>query len=174
MDYENGYPVLYDSQIFGTSTGAVYQPGAIFVRRFGTGRMNWSMVKYIKLDNTGCNQGEALVTDFATLNSHIVTKAATADFGVNPRGIAAATIASNSYGFMVIGGLCGSADLSHTAASGEYLQISGSTAGKLTPNLASVYNAGTQGNASMFIPFAVAREAIATGFGSIQILGVWG
>ena len=174
MDTENGFPVLYDGQIFGTATAAVYQPGAIFVRKFGTGRMNWSMVKYVRLNNSGCNQGEALVSDFATLNSNIVTAAATTDEGTNPRGVAAATIASNSYGFMVIAGLCGSADLSHTAASGEYLAISGSTAGKLTPDLCSVFNAGTQGNASMWIPFAVAREAIATGFGSVQILGVWG
>lgn len=174
MDYENGIPVLYDTQINGTSTAAVYQPGAIFIRRFGTGRMNWSMVKYVRLDNSGCDQGDVLVNDYATLNSHVLTKAATGDFGTPPRGIAAATIASNSYGFVTIAGLCGSADLSHTAASGEFLTISGSTAGKLTPNRASVFQSGTQGSSSMFGFFAYAREAIATGFGSVQIIGVWG
>lgn len=174
MDYENGYPVLYDSQIFGTSTGAVYQPGSVFVHRTGTSRRHWAMVKYVRLNNSGCSQGQSLVSDFATLSTTVLAAAAVTDGFTVPRGVAAATIASNSYGFMVIGGYCGTAELTHTAGSGEYLTVSGSTAAGLTPNGASIYNAGTQGNASMFQPFAVAREAIATGLGSIQILGVWG
>lgn len=155
-----------------TVTGARGEPGQIFVHKDTSG--NFSLVEIVQLDNNGCSQGEVLVTNFATLKSYSVAKAATADEGAPMRGIAAATIASQKVGYMYIGGYVEKADLSHTAASGEYLMISGSTAGKLTPNKASVFNAGTQGNASQFQVVAVARTAIGTGVGSVSILGVWG
>lgn len=166
-----GWPVLYDAQIQSTSSGANFEPGAIFLWRGGTGRAEAALVQYVQMDNGTCSQGEALVQNFATLGSWRVKAAATADEGTIPRGVAAASLGSLVYGFMIIAGYCEKADLSHTAASGEYLMVSGSTAGKLTPNRASVYNAGTHGSSSMFLTFAVSRTAIATGVGSIQILG---
>lgn len=135
---------------------------------------NESIVKVVQLDNNGCSQGEALVTNFATLKSYSVKKAATTDGGAPIRGVACATIASQKAGYMYIGGYCEKADLSETAASGEYLIISASTAGKLTGQSASCFNLGTMGNASQFVPVAVARTAISTGVGSVSILGVWG
>ena len=166
-----GWPVLYDAQIQSTSTGANFEPGAIFLWRGGTQRQEAALVQYVQMDNGTCSQGEALVTNHATIAGYRVKAAATADEGTMPRGIAAASLGSLVYGFMIIAGYCEKADLSHTAASNEYLMVSGSTAGKLTPNRASVYNAGTHGSSSMFTTFAVARGAFATGVGSVQILG---
>ena len=164
--------MLFDSQIQSTSTGANFEPGAIFLWRGGTGRKEAALVQYVQLNTGRCSRGEARMTDHASYTGWRVTAAAVTDGGAIPRGIAAASIATLSYGFMIIAGYCEQADLSHTAASGEYLQISGSTAGKLTPDVASVCNAATLGStASMFNYFAVSRAAIATGVGSVQILG---
>lgn len=156
-----GYPVIRDTQVTSTATAAVYQPGTVFVHKDVNGE--WALAKYVQLDNSGCSQGEALVTNYATLKSYSVSKAATSDaHRPHFRGIAAATIASQSFGFMFIGGYVEKADSSITTASGDYLGISASTAGKLTtinpsPNV-----------------FAVARTAFATGVGSVSIIGMWG
>lgn len=172
------FPVLYDTQIAANDSGANFQPGAVYVHRSGTGRANWALVKYVKLDNNGCSQGEVLSVDDGQSVEYGVKKAGTS-LGRSPhfRGIAAATITSNYYGFMIYSGYCETADLSHTAASGEMLCISGSTAGKLTPDGASsVLNATLGTSVFVTIPHvvAVARTAIATGTGSVQIIGIWG
>lgn len=146
--------------------------GTVRLHRDSAG--NESIVKVVQLDNNGCSQGEALVTNFATLKNYSVSKASTVDQGAPIRGIACATIASQRAGWAYIGGYAEKADLSHTAASGEYLCISGSTAGKLTPDRASCFNLGTQGNVSAVMVVAIARTAIGTGVGSVSILGVWG
>jgi hypothetical protein len=131
------------------------------------------------MDNAGCSQGEALITDLATAVSHGVAKASTTDaFGpFVARGIAAGTIASNKFGFMFFSGYVENADLSKTAASGEFLCISGSTAGKLTP-LRTAFWGATLGVSSALgsapFQFAMARGAMATGVGSVMILGTWG
>lgn len=148
------------------------EPGTIFARRANTDQ--WTLVQYVQLDNNGVDAGESCVRNFATVKQYSVKKAATGDGGAPFVGIALATIASQYYGYVAIGGHVGSADLSQTAASGEYLRLSGSVAGELTPNAASVFNAGTQGNASMFLVVAQARAAIATGTGSVSIVGIWG
>lgn len=173
-EWSEDYCTVFDGQILTTSTGGPFRPGQVVVHRSGTNRAQVALAKWVLLDNNGCSQGEVLVRNLASTVESSVAKAATADEGGLPCGVAAATIASNKYGFAIISGYVEKADLSETAASGEYLMISGSTAGKLTPNKGSVYNLGTQGNASQFGVFAVARTAIATGVGSIQILGVWG
>lgn len=172
--YEGDLSVVYDDQILSTSTGGPWQPGQIVVHKSGTNRSQKALAKWVLLDNSGCSQGEALVLNLASTVSSSVAKAATADEGAPMVGVAAATIASNTYGFALISGYCEKADLSHTAASGEYLCISGSTAGKLTPNKASCFNLGTLGNASQVMVVAVSRNATATGVGSVSILGVWG
>lgn len=168
----NSFPVVSGAQITANDTTSKMEPGTIMAVRTQTDQ--WSLVEYVQLDNNGVSQGEALVTNFATLKQYSVAKAATTDAGVPMRGIAAATIASQRFGFMYIGGYVEKADISQTVASGEYLMIGGSTAGKLTNDKASVFNAGTQGNTSAFMVVGVARTAFATGVGSIQILGVWG
>ncbi len=154
------------------TTNARGEPGQIFCSKNSAGE--WSIVEIVQLDNAGCSQGEALVQNHATLKGYSVRPAATSDEGVPMKGVAAATIASQKCGYMIIGGYVEKMDLSHTAASGEYLCIGGSTAAKFTPNKASCFNLGTLGNASQVIPVAVARAAIATGVGSAQILGIWG
>lgn len=172
-----GLPLLDVGQVStsGGDAAAVFEPGTIIaVRNSG----NWSLAMYCQLDNNGCSQGEALVTNFATLKQYSLIKSATTE-GRQPmlRGIAAATIASQKFGWAYIWGYVEKADLSHTAASGELLCISASTAGKLTPDAASsALNAtlGTSLNATVPWTCAIARTAIATGVGSISLIGMWG
>ena len=155
-----GLPELRDAQAQTVSTAAVYQPGAIFVHRNGS---NWGLIQYVQLDNNGCSQGDSLVTNYATIVSYSVAKASTDDQSSRPfRGVACATVASQRFGFMYIGGYVEKADCSYTVASGDFLYISGSTAGKLTPLPAGPH------------PIAVARGAFATGVGSVSLIGVWG
>lgn len=172
-----GLPLLATSQVEQADTAAVFEPGVIVAVRNNTAGA-WSLAEYIQLDNNGCSQGEVLVTNFATLKQYSMIKAATAE-GRQPmlRGIAAATIASQKFGWMYIWGYVEKADLSHTAASGELLCISASTAGKLTPDAASsALNAtlGTSINATTPWTCAIARTAIATGIGSVSLIGMWG
>lgn len=168
------FPIVAGAQIVtGGDTDAKHEPGTICAYRANTD--HWALVQYIHNGNTVASQGEALVCNFATLKQYNVTPAAVTDGGAPLGGIAMATIGSLKYGWMAIHGWVEKADLSHTAASGEYLMISGSTAAKLTPNVASVFNAATLGStASAFVVVGVARTAIATGVGSITLLGVWG
>lgn len=174
MGFEQGFEVIYDTQITTTSGGGPWQPGQIVLHRSGTGRGQQALAKWVLLDNNGCSQGEALVSDTAQTVEHGVKTSATTDQGAPMRGIAAATIASNKFGFAIIGGYCEKLDTSQTVASGEYLMIGGSTAAKFTNDKASCFNLGTQGNASQFMVVAVARGAFATGVGSVSILGLWG
>lgn len=174
-----GAMTLLDSQITTTSTSSIFPEGQIFYWRGGTNRVNTALVRWVKLDNNGCSQGEALINDDGQTTSAGVKKAGTADaFNPSFRGLAAATIASNAYGFAIIGGYCEKADLSFTAASGELLTISASTAGKLTPKKASSFWGATLGLSSTVgtapFTFAIARTAIATGIGSVQLVGIWG
>lgn len=169
------FPVVGPGQITDTwdpTTNARGEPGQILFMKNAAGEV--SVVEIVQLDNAGCSQGDVLVQNFATLKGFSVKAAATTDKGGLMKGISAATIASQKCGYMIIGGYVEKADLSQTVASGEYLKIGGSTAGKLTPNGASVFNSGTQGNATAFVVVAVARAAAATGIGSVQILGIWG
>ncbi len=148
------------------------EPGQIFCSKNSAGE--WSIVEIVQLDNSGCSQGEALVQNFATLKGYSVKTSATTDQGAPMKGVAAATIASQKCGYMIIGGYVEKMDLSQTVASGEYIMIGGSTAAKFTNDRASCFNLGTQGNVSMFQVVAIARTAFATGVGSAQILGIWG
>ncbi len=169
-----GIPLLDVSQVTasGGDAAQVFEPGVIVAVRNGT---QWSLATYVQMDNTTASQGEALVANFATLAQFRVKAAAVTDGGAPIKGIACATIGSLKFGWSYIWGYVEKADLSHTAASGEYLMISASTAGKLTPNVASVFNAATLGStASAFVVVAVARTAIATGIGSISLIGMWG
>lgn len=172
------YDEIYDTQSTTTSTGGPWQPGQVVIHRSGTDRSQRSLLKWVLLDNNGCSQGEVLVSNLGSTVESSVKKAAATDDRCPIRGIAAATIASNKYGFAIISGYCEKADSSLTVASGEYLTVSASTAGKLTPLLASVFNAGyvniTGSVASTLMVVAVARGAFATGVGSVQILGTWG
>lgn len=169
------FPVVAGAQ-FAVSMGdssAKHEPGTILAVRTQTDQ--WSLVQYVQNGNTVLNQGEVAMINYATLKQYNITPAAAADQGAPLMGgIAAATIGSLRFGYIYIKGYVEKADLSHTAASGEYLQISGSTAAKLTPNGASVFNAGTFGSSSAFTVVAVARTAIATGIGSITLVGCWG
>lgn len=169
------FPVIAPGQLTDTwdpTTNARGEPGQIFVSKNSAGE--YSIVEIVQLDNNGCSQGEALVQNFATLKGYSVKTSATTDQGAPMKGVAAATIASQKCGYMIIGGYVEKLDSSQTVASGEYLMIGGSTAAKFTNDRASCFNLGTQGNISAFQVVAVARTAFATGVGSAQILGVWG
>lgn len=178
-EFGEDFCTIYDGQSLTTSTGGPFQPGQIVIHKSGTGRANRALLKWVKLDNAGCSRGEVLVTDFSAAIESTVAKASTTD-GYLPhfRGVAAATIASNTYGFAIISGYAEQVDCSETCASGEQLAISGSTAGKMTPNRASSFWTATVGVSSALgsapFVFAIARGAFATGVGSANILGVWG
>lgn len=169
------FPVVSGASVNVGSNGdstSKHEPGTILAMRSATDQ--WSLVEYVQLDNNGCAQGDALVKNFATLKSYSVMKGATSDGGAPIRGIALATIASQRFGFAAIGGYVEKITVSHTTASGEYLRLSGSTAGQLTPDMASVFNAGTQGSSSMFLVVAVSHGIIATSaMGSGTLIGVW-
>lgn len=154
----------------GGDTDAKHPPGTIQVLRTGD---QFTVAQYLQLDNNGISQGEVAVVNFATLKQYSCKKAATSDSGAPMVGIALATVSSQKFGWFAIGGYCEKADLSHTAASGEYLRISGSTAGKLTPDIASVFNGATV-NTSGYLIVAVSKAALATGVGSVAICGMWG
>lgn len=177
-DTEGGFEVIYDAQSTTTSTGGPWQPGQVVVHRSGTGRAQRALAKWMLVDNAGISQGEAAITDFAATDSNTVAKASTTD-GSAPhfRGIAAATIASNKFGFFFINGYVEKADCSETVASGEMLTISASVAGKLGNRSSSFWGAtlglSSQSGTAPFV-FAIARGAFATGVGSVQILGTWG
>lgn len=167
------FPVVAGAQIVSMGdSSAKHEPGTIVAYRAGTDQ--WALVQYVLNGNTVLNQGEVAVCNFATLKQYIITPAATSDEGAPPAGIAMATIGSLKYGWLAIHGWVEKIDFSHTIASGEYFMISGSTAAKLTPNKASIFNAGTFGSSSAFVVCGVARTAIATGVGSGTLLGVWG
>lgn len=176
-----GFQEIFDTQITTTSTGGPFQPGEVVVHRMGTGRGNYALAKWVKLAS-GCSQGQVLVNDDGqTVDSSVRTASNTGlsdAFSPNFRGIAAATIASASFGFMIFHGYVEKADLSQTAASGELLTTSGSVAGRLTPQRASSFWSATIGVSSALgsapFCFAIARGAIATGLGSVNIVGTWG
>lgn len=167
------FPLVSGAQLTANDSSKKTEPGTVFAVRYDTDE--WAIVEYVQLDNNGCSEGEVLVQNFATVKGYSVKKAATTDEGAPIRGIAAATISSQQFGFMFIGGHVGTADFSHTAASGEYLIVSGSTAGKVTSNRASAFNLGSvTTDASALQVIGVAKAAISTGLGSMQILGIWG
>lgn len=178
-EFGEDYCTIYDGQSLTTSTGGPFKPGQIVIHRSGTDRKQRSLLKWVLLDNAGCSRGEVLVTDFSATQESTVAKASTTDsYLPHFRGVAAASIASNTYGFAIISGYAEQVDCSETCASGEQLSISGSTAGKMTPNRASSFWTATVGVSSALgsapFVFAIARGAFATGVGSAQILGTWG
>ena len=167
------FPIVSGAQITANDTTAKMEPGTIMAYRTGD---QWSLVEYVLLDNNGISQGEVAIQNYATIpaKQYSAAKAAVGDGGAPMKGVAAATIASNRYGFLYVGGYCPIIDTSKSVVTGEYFRISGSTAGKVTSLAASVFNAGTQGNASQFMVVAQAKTTFATGTGSAQIIGVWG
>ncbi len=172
---DSGFPVLYDDQPADTTGDCpVYQPGAIFVWKHGTGRANRSVVQYVRLDNNGCSYGEALAFNTATVVSHSV-KVASLGQDADFVGIAAATIASQEYGFMVIAGYCEYAYSASDAASGETMCLSATTTGQLTTGKAHNYYSASATDASGLLGIAFSNGAVAAGgLASITLLGTWG
>jgi hypothetical protein len=172
---DSGFPVLYDDQPADiTGAAPVYQPGTIFVWKHGTGRAKRSLVQYVRLGNNGCSYGQALAINSATVVSHSVMVAAVGK-NANFIGIAAATIASQAYGFAVIGGYCEYAYTVAAAASGDTLCLSATTVGKLSAGESDTYYTASATDASGLLGLAIANGAIAAGdLGSITLCGVWG
>jgi hypothetical protein len=172
---DSGFPVLFDTQPSSTATSTpVFQPGAIFVWKSGTGRVKRSLVQYVQLDNNGCSYGEALQINDATVVAYSVKKASTAKDS-NFVGIAAGTIASQKFGFMVIGGYCEYAYTIAAAASGDSLALSASTYGRLSAGVADTYYTASATNVSGLLGVAIANGAISAGaLGSVTLCGIWG
>jgi hypothetical protein len=169
------FPVVSGAQIISMGdSSAKHEPGTVMAFRNST-NSGWSIVQYVLNGNTVIDQACVAVPNLATLSAAGVTLAATTDGGAPPAGVAAATIGSLRFGWIYIHGYVEKAEVSHTAAAGEYLITSASTAGKMSPNFASVFNQATLGTtASGFQVWGVSRAALATGIGSINILGWWG
>ena len=166
------FPIVSGAQVTanGDST-AKHEPGTIMAYRSATDQ--WALVEYVQADNNVITKGSPVIKNLATMKQYSVRLAATTDDGCPIRGVSLATIASQRYGFVAIGGYVESAQVSHTVASGEFLRVSGSANGQLSPNIASVFNAATI-NTSGFIVVAISHGIIATdAFGSITLCGVW-
>ena len=151
------------------------EPGTIHVLKNDSGE--FSLVRIIQMGNTSCTAGQVLMQNHATLKGYSRRVAATTDEGAPiTGGISAAAIGSHKCGYEYIGGYVPTVDISETPASGEYLMISGSTAGQLTVNRASCFNQGSSTtDASAFVVVGVSRGAGTAGCdGSIQLTGVWG
>ena len=166
------FPIVSGAQV--TANGdatAKMEPGTICTYKSATDQ--WALVEYVQADNNVVTRYSPVVKNLATMKQYSVRLAATTDSGAPIRGIALATIASQRFGFVAIGGYVENAVVSHTTASGEYLVVSGSANGQLTPNAASVFNAGTV-NVSGYIVVAIAHGIVATdASGSITLCGVW-
>lgn len=156
-----------------TTTGARGEPGTIQVYKNDSGE--FSLVRVVQMGNTSCTAGQVLMQNHATLKGYSRRVAATTDEGAIPSGISVTAIGSQKCGYEYCGGYA-IVDVSQTCASGEYLMISASTAGQLTNDKASVFNAGTAwGVTSAFFVCAVLRSAATAACdASIQMLGVWG
>lgn len=167
------FPIVSGAQVTANGdTTAKHEPGTIMAYRSATDQ--WALVEYVQADNNVITKGSPVMKNLATFKQYSVRLSATTDGGAPPRGVSLATIASQRYGFVAIAGYVESAQVSHTTASGEYLIVSASANGQLSPNRASVFNAGTQGDVSGFMVMAVAHGIVATdAFGSITLCGVW-
>lgn len=152
---------------------ATGEPGTIQVYKNSNGE--FSIVRVIQMGNTSCTAGQVLMLNHATLKGYSRRVSATTDEGALPCGIAVTAIGSQKCGYEYCGGYA-IADMSEAPASGEYLIVSGSTAGQLTPNRASCFNLGSSTtDASAFMVIGVSRSAgTAACDASIQILGLWG
>jgi hypothetical protein len=176
-----GYPVLFGAQVTQTSSKPLHQPGAVFMWRKGTGNAYAGIVQYVQLDNNGCSYGQALIANPATISGYsVMITDLCSTFGKSPNfvGIAAATIASQYYGFMVIGGYCECAYCASAAASGNVLGLAATATGMLTPAEVATVWAATEsgtGDFSGVMGVAVARGAItAAAMGSVTLCGHWG
>ena len=170
------FPIVSGAQVVaGGDSTAKQEPGTIMAYRSATDQ--WALVEYVQAGNSVIERYICAVSNHATLKSYSVRVPVVGDSGSPIRGIAIATIASQKFGFIAIGGYVENALVSSSAAaSGEYLRLSGSTAGNLTAINASVFNNGTQGNASAFVVVAVCKGLLTSSAvaGSVQLLGVWG
>lgn len=169
------FPVISGAQVTaGGDTTAKTQVGALYAYRVGD---QWSIVQYVQAANGIIARYLACVQNDATLKQYSVKLPATGDGGGAIRGIAIATIASQTYGFVTVAGYVENVLVSSSAAaSAEYLRLSGSTAGQLSALAASVFNVGTQGNGSMFLVVAQVNAALASSAvsGSAHLVGFWG
>ena len=157
-----------------TITGARGEPGTLHVYKNDT-TGEFSLVRIIQMDNNGCTAGQVLMLNHATLKGYSRRVSATTDSGAIPSGIAVTAIASQKCGYEYCGGYA-IVDVSQDCASGEYLMTSVSTAGQLSNDRASVFNAATSwGVTSSFFVCGVLRSVgTAACDASIQMLGVWG
>lgn len=146
------------------------EPGTMQVYKNDSGEI--SLVRVIQMGNTSCTAGQVLMQNHATLKGYSRRVSATGDEGGIPSGISVTAIGSQKCGYEYCGGYA-IADISETPASGEYLMISGSTAGQLTVNKASVFTAGAL--ATLYWICGLSRSAGTSACdASIQIMGVWG
>ena len=176
-----GYPVILGDQGTQVNQYPAHQPGAVFMWRKGTGNKYAGIIQYVQLDNNGCSYGQALRLNHATLSAYSVTVIDTPTVdGKSPHfvGIAAATIASQYFGFMVVGGYCEYAYSASAAASGNVLGVAATATGMLSaPDVATAWSATevSTGCLSGIYGSAVARGAITAGaLGSVTLCGHWG
>lgn len=160
-----------------TFANRIAELGAYYVVRHSSGQ--YSIARYVRATD-GFSQGEAAISDYATVKDYHVARSATTE-AYQPlyRGVAAATISSGNCGYVFVAGYAPECAVSHTTASGDGLALSVSTQGSFSPNKASSVLNGTVGTTTdatvPFHIFAYAKGITATGHtGSVLINGFWG
>ena len=157
-----------------TSTNQPVELGQVFLYKT-TGGL-WSLLKYCEATD-GWFKGDCLIHDPAKNDPANLEIAPTTAGGLPLfRGIAAATVASGSRGWVYVGGYCPDASMPSLHASGQPMRMSATTAGKLS---SAVINASAACTATLLLhPVAISLDAqtgasTTPSFGSCVIYGVY-
>lgn len=177
------FPVVAGAQVTKTDTTALHEPGTIMMVRNGTSvtAIQYGLVKYVRYD-VATNKGDVLVWSDSSDTERVEIASTTDGYtSTHFRGIAAATVAASSYGWMYIHAYCPFARFSTVTASGVVGVISGSTAGRIRPVTGGSFNAtwgvGTTSATTMtvtpFISIGAASNSATAGT-AVFIQGIWG
>lgn len=177
------FPVIAGAQLTKTDTSPFHEPGTIMMVRQGTSvtAQQYALVKYVRFE-LALNKGDAVgwmdSTDTERVELCSTTQGIT---NQGFRGIAAATTtASGMYGWIFIHGYVPYIRVSSAVATGNYLCLSGSTAGRWV-KASSSFNA-TAGVSSANGTWVAGTPAVALGAGSNAsgstvaafLMSVWG
>lgn len=162
-----GFPVIAGAQVTKTDTTPFHEPGTIMMVRNGTSvtAQQFGLVKYVRFD-AATNKGDAMAwIDSADTERVEIASTTNGRTMSGFRGVAAATVAASSYGWMYIHGYVPAIRVSTLVASGDYLTLSGSTGGRWIQQVTANFNA-TAGVVSTTGTYTLNAPMIALGAGS--------
>lgn len=161
------FPVIAGAQVTKTDTTPVHEPGTIMMVRNGTSitAQRFGLVEYVRFE-AATDKGDAM----AWLDSSDTERVEIASVAIGRtmtgfRGVAAATVAASSYGWIYIHGYVPAIRLGTLVASGARLTLSGSTAGRWSEQVTANFNA-TAGVVSTTGTYTLNAPMIALGAGS--------